>query len=57
MLTGVVGFQTLSVFPAEDERSVSVLAVSYVFQGAGLGITMLYLALYLLRIITTGFLE
>lgn len=57
MLTGIVGSQALDVFPHEDPRCVSILLVSYVFQGAGLTITMLYLSLYLLRIVTTGFLD
>lgn len=57
MLVGVIAFNVLKVIPASDPRAIGVLIVGYVFQGIGFFITFFYLAIYLLRIITTGFMD
>lgn len=55
MLTGVVGFNVLEEMDPESPAVVPVLVASYLCQGAGTCITFLFLAVYLLRIVTTGF--
>ncbi|KZV65106.1 hypothetical protein PENSPDRAFT_690169 [Peniophora sp. CONT] len=57
MLVGVVAFNVLRVMDPADERSVGVLFVGYFFQGIGSMVTLLYLAVYFMRIMTTGFME
>ncbi|KAG9098484.1 hypothetical protein FS749_003713 [Ceratobasidium sp. UAMH 11750] len=57
MLTGVISFNVLSVMPANDPHSIAVLLVGYVFQGIGFFMTFFYLAVYILRIMTTGFMD
>lgn len=57
MLTGVIAFNVLKVMPVSDPRTIGVLLVGYLFQGIGLFMTLFYLAIYLLRIITTGFMS
>ncbi|QRV89934.1 malic acid transport protein [Ceratobasidium sp. AG-Ba] len=57
MLTGVISFNVLSVMPASDPRSIAVLLVGYIFQGIGFFMTFFYLAVYVLRIMTTGFMD
>lgn len=55
MLVGVVAFNVLKVMDPADERSVGVLFVGYFFQGIGSMVTLLYLAVYFLRIMTVRF--
>ncbi|KAL0960557.1 hypothetical protein HGRIS_005593 [Hohenbuehelia grisea] len=60
MLVGVVAFNVLRVMEPEDTRSIGVLLTGYFFQGmAGLGsfLTFIYICIYIIRIMTTGFLE
>ncbi|TIB01119.1 hypothetical protein E3P96_02463 [Wallemia ichthyophaga] len=57
MLTGVVGFNCLSDIDKGSNDALIILLVSYVFQGLGTLITFMYLAIFCLRIITTGFME
>ncbi|KAI0328810.1 hypothetical protein GY45DRAFT_1254191 [Cubamyces sp. BRFM 1775] len=57
MLVGVVAFNVLDVVPAREERAVGVLLTGYVFQGLGFFVTFFYICIYLIRIMTTGFLE
>jgi len=57
MLVGVVAFNVLKVIPPEDHRSVGILLTGYFFQGLGFFMTFFYIGIYILRIMTTGFLE
>ncbi|CAE6458400.1 unnamed protein product [Rhizoctonia solani] len=57
MLVGVVAFNALKVIPVTDPRCIGVLLMGYVFQGLGFFMTFFYLAIYVLRIMTTGFME
>ncbi|TIC61548.1 hypothetical protein E3Q03_02640 [Wallemia mellicola] len=57
MLTGVVGFNCLNGVAKDSNDALVILIVSYVFQGLGTLVTFMYLAIYCLRIITTGFME
>ncbi|KZT18856.1 hypothetical protein NEOLEDRAFT_89147 [Neolentinus lepideus HHB14362 ss-1] len=57
MLVGVVAFNVLRVVPAEDPRALGVLLVGYVFQGLGFFVTFIYICIYIIRIMTTGFLN
>ncbi|KAG8708220.1 hypothetical protein FRC11_006666 [Ceratobasidium sp. 423] len=55
MLTGIVALNVLRVIPGSDPRALGILLVGYVFQGIGFFMTFFYLAIYVLRIMTTGF--
>ncbi|KAI0066516.1 hypothetical protein BV25DRAFT_1820496 [Artomyces pyxidatus] len=57
MLVGVVAFKVLSVMDPADTRSVGVLVVGYFFQGIGFFVTMFYICIYIIRIMTTGFMD
>ncbi|KAH7341936.1 voltage-dependent anion channel [Rhizoctonia solani] len=57
MLTGIMALNALRVIPASDPRALGILLVGYVFQGIGFFMTFFYLAIYVLRIITTGFMS
>ncbi|KAI9509751.1 voltage-dependent anion channel-domain-containing protein [Russula earlei] len=57
MLVGVVASNVLRVLDPSDFRAVGVLFVGYFFQGVGFFITMFYICIYILRIMTTGFME
>ncbi|KIY68463.1 hypothetical protein CYLTODRAFT_481698 [Cylindrobasidium torrendii FP15055 ss-10] len=61
MLVGVVAFNVLKVMQPQDTRALGVLLTGYFFQGicTGLGffMTFFYLGIYILRIMTTGFLD
>ncbi|KAF8993505.1 voltage-dependent anion channel [Cyathus striatus] len=57
MLVGVVAFNVLRVMDPADTRSVGVLLVGYFFQGLGFFMTFFYICIYIIRIMTTGFLE
>lgn len=57
VLVGIVAINVLRVFPLHDARAINILLVGYVFQGLGFFMTFFYLGLYVLRIMTTGFLE
>ncbi|KDN49698.1 hypothetical protein RSAG8_01763, partial [Rhizoctonia solani AG-8 WAC10335] len=57
MLVGVVAFNVLKVIPVTDPRCIGVLLMGYVFQGLGFFMTFFYLAIYVLRIMTTGFMD
>jgi tellurite resistance protein TehA-like permease len=57
MLVGVVAFNVLRVMDPADPRSIGVLLVGYFFQGLGFFMTFFYICIYIIRIMTTGFLE
>ncbi|KAL0961491.1 hypothetical protein HGRIS_006432 [Hohenbuehelia grisea] len=57
MLVGVVAFNALRVIEASDPRSIGILLTGYFFQGLGSFMTFIYIGIYVLRIMTTGFLE
>ncbi|KAJ8519350.1 hypothetical protein ONZ45_g3704 [Pleurotus djamor] len=57
MLVGVVAFNVLRVLEHNDPRSVGVLLTGYFFQGLGFFMTFIYICIYFIRIMTTGFLE
>ncbi|KAH8833876.1 voltage-dependent anion channel-domain-containing protein [Flagelloscypha sp. PMI_526] len=57
MLVGVVAFTVLSVIDVHDPRGIGVLLVGYFFQGIGFFVTFMFLGIYILRIMTTGFLH
>ncbi|KAK0244551.1 voltage-dependent anion channel-domain-containing protein [Armillaria nabsnona] len=57
MLVGVVSFNVLRVMDATDPRALGVLLVGYFFQGLGFFMTFFYLCIYVIRVMTTGFLE
>jgi tellurite resistance protein TehA-like permease len=57
MLVGVVAFNVLKVIPAEDPRSIGIMLTGYFFQGLGFFMTFFYIGIYILRIMTTGFLD
>jgi len=57
MLVGVISFNVLRVIPATDPRAIGVLLVGYVFQGLGFFMTFFYICIYIIRIMTTGFLD
>ncbi|KAH8822598.1 voltage-dependent anion channel-domain-containing protein [Flagelloscypha sp. PMI_526] len=57
MLVGVVAFNVLRVVAVDDPRGLGVLLVGYFFQGIGFFLTFIYIGIYILRIMTTGFLD
>ncbi|KIY73632.1 hypothetical protein CYLTODRAFT_434029 [Cylindrobasidium torrendii FP15055 ss-10] len=57
MLTGVVAFNVLSTMDLTTNAAIGVLLIGYFFQGVGFFMTFFYLAIYVLRIMTTGFLD
>ncbi|VDB94276.1 unnamed protein product [Peniophora sp. CBMAI 1063] len=57
MLVGVVAFNVLEVMDPAEERTLGVLFVGYFFQGLGSCVTILYIAIYLMRLMMTGFME
>ncbi|CAE6519040.1 unnamed protein product [Rhizoctonia solani] len=57
MLTGIIALNVLRVIPGSDPRALGILLVGYVFQGIGFFMTFFYLAIYVLRIMTTGFMN
>ncbi|KAK7450589.1 hypothetical protein VKT23_012898 [Stygiomarasmius scandens] len=57
MLVGVVSFNVLRVMDPADTRAVGVLFVGYFFQGLGFFMTFIYIVIYVIRIMTTGFLD
>ncbi|KAH9967578.1 voltage-dependent anion channel-domain-containing protein [Russula dissimulans] len=57
MLVGVIAANVLRVLDPSDFRAVGVLFVGYFFQGVGFFMTMFYICIYILRIMTTGFME
>ncbi|KAK7677832.1 hypothetical protein QCA50_019144 [Cerrena zonata] len=57
MLVGVVSFNVLKVIPASEPRAIGVLLVGYAFQGLGFFMTFFYICIYIIRIMTTGFLD
>ncbi|KAH9856069.1 voltage-dependent anion channel-domain-containing protein [Lenzites betulinus] len=57
MLVGVVAFNVLDVMSPSEERAVGVLLTGYVFQGLGFFMTFFYICIYIIRIMTTGFLD
>ncbi|KAF8657318.1 hypothetical protein AX16_002240 [Volvariella volvacea WC 439] len=57
MLVGVVAFQALRVIGPEDSRSIGILLVGYFFQGLGFFMTFFYICIYIIRWVSTGFLE
>jgi tellurite resistance protein TehA-like permease len=57
MLVGVVSFNVLRVMDPGDDRALGVLLVGYFFQGLGFFMTFFYISIYILRIMTTGFMD
>ncbi|KAF5388724.1 hypothetical protein D9757_004805 [Collybiopsis confluens] len=57
MLVGVISFNVLRTMSPEDTRAVGVLVAGYFFQGIGFFMTFFYLCIYIIRIMTTGFLD
>ncbi|KAI3620962.1 malic acid transport protein mae1 [Moniliophthora roreri] len=57
MLVGVVAFNVLNIITTEDTRAIGVLFTGYFFQGLGFFMTFFYICIYIIRIMTTGFLE
>ncbi|KAH8107242.1 voltage-dependent anion channel-domain-containing protein [Cristinia sonorae] len=57
MLGGVVASNVLRVLDPADVRALGVLMTGYVFQGLGFFMTLFYVCIYIIRIMTTGFLE
>jgi len=57
MLVGVIASNVLRVLDPSQSRAVGVLFVGYFFQGVGFFMTMFYICIYILRIMTTGFME
>ncbi|KAI9460729.1 voltage-dependent anion channel [Russula earlei] len=57
MLVGVIAANVLRVLDPSDFRAVGVLFVGYFFQGVGFFMTTFYICIYILRIMTTGFME
>ena len=50
MLVGVVAFNVLEVMDPAEERTLGVLFVGYFFQGLGSCVTILYIAIYFMRL-------
>ncbi|KIK69875.1 hypothetical protein GYMLUDRAFT_150500 [Collybiopsis luxurians FD-317 M1] len=57
MLVGVVAFNVLKTMDPGDSRAVGVLVLGYFFQGIGFFMTFFYLCIYVIRIMSTGFLD
>ncbi|KAK7451701.1 hypothetical protein VKT23_012380 [Stygiomarasmius scandens] len=57
MLVGVVSFNILQVMNPSDARAVGVLFVGYFFQGLGFFMTFIYIIIYIIRIMITGFMD
>ncbi|GJE96716.1 voltage-dependent anion channel-domain-containing protein [Phanerochaete sordida] len=57
MLVGVVAFNTLKVIAPEEPRALGVLLTGYIFQGLGFFMTFFYICIYIIRIMTTGFMD
>jgi tellurite resistance protein TehA-like permease len=57
MLVGVVGFNVLKLTPSNVDRQLGVLLVAYFFQGLGFFMTFFYICIYIIRVMTTGFLD
>ncbi|KAF8491628.1 voltage-dependent anion channel [Russula emetica] len=57
MLVGVIASNVLRVMDPSQSRAVGVLFIGYFFQGIGSFMTMFYICIYILRIMTTGFME
>ncbi|KAI0700919.1 voltage-dependent anion channel-domain-containing protein [Cytidiella melzeri] len=57
MLVGVVAYNTLTVIPLDEPRALGILLTGYAFQGIGFFMTLFYICIYILRIMTTGFLD
>ncbi|KAJ3709400.1 voltage-dependent anion channel [Lentinula raphanica] len=57
MLVGVVAFNVLKTMDPADNRAIGVLVLGYFFQGIGFFMTFFYLCIYVIRIMSTGFLE
>ncbi|KIY71887.1 hypothetical protein CYLTODRAFT_418429 [Cylindrobasidium torrendii FP15055 ss-10] len=57
MFVGVVAFNVLDVLDPSEPRAIGVLLTGYFFQGVGFFMTFFYLSIYILRIMTTGFLS
>ncbi|KAJ7600758.1 voltage-dependent anion channel [Mycena floridula] len=56
MLVGVVAFNVLKVMSPSDTRAIGIVLTAYFFQGLGFFMTFFYLCIYVIRIMTTGFL-
>jgi len=57
LLSGVVTFNVLRIVPLSDPRAVSIFVTGLLMFGAGAFMCLFYLAIFLLRIMTTGFLD
>jgi tellurite resistance protein TehA-like permease len=57
MLVGVVALNVLNVMAPDDQRALGVLFTGYFFQGFGFFVTLFYICIYIVRVMTTGFLD
>jgi len=57
MLVGTVAPNVLTTLDPSDARSVGVLVTGYFFQGIGFFMTFFYICIYIIRVMSTGFLE
>ncbi|PBK60602.1 hypothetical protein ARMSODRAFT_897712 [Armillaria solidipes] len=57
MLTGIVAANTLKVIDASDPRALGLLLVGYIVHGLGFFMAFFYLAIYILRTQTNGFMH
>ncbi|KAI0093302.1 voltage-dependent anion channel-domain-containing protein [Irpex rosettiformis] len=57
MLVGVVAYNVLNVIALDEPRALGILLTAYAFQGLGFFMTMFYICIYILRVITTGFMD
>ncbi|EIN03551.1 hypothetical protein PUNSTDRAFT_77964 [Punctularia strigosozonata HHB-11173 SS5] len=57
MLVGVVTANVLDDIPPTENRAIGVLLVGYFFQGLGTFITLLFLSIYFVRLVSTGFMK
>ncbi|KNZ55015.1 hypothetical protein VP01_2791g1 [Puccinia sorghi] len=57
LLSGVVTFNVLRIVPLSDPMAVSIFVTGLLMFGAGAFMCLFYLAIFLLRIMTTGFLD
>ncbi|KAE9396128.1 hypothetical protein BT96DRAFT_966540 [Gymnopus androsaceus JB14] len=57
MIVGTVASNVLTTLDPTDSRAVGVLLMGYFFQGIGFCMTFIYICIYIIRVMSTGFLE
>ncbi|ETW79319.1 C4-dicarboxylate transporter [Heterobasidion irregulare TC 32-1] len=57
MLVGVVAFNVLRVMDPANPNAIGVLFVGFFFQGLGFFVTLFYICIYMIRVMTTGFMD